>query len=486
MGSGWDRRSSRNAAVAAVIAALVAAAAVGDWLAGAALLLLFTGFTGLRSAEGPPVLVFAFGFQWVQVTSGLFYGGLLGRRLTAHDQSDYRTMVGLGLASLAVLLAGLVTGRRLGGRRQTGARPETAFRTDAIILLYIISVAVAQALLAVAWHYPQFTQAMIAIARTRYLFLFLLLRRLVSERVHFGAFAFIMAAEVAFGFTSYFADFRESIFTAILVVSERFDRRRRSHLALAAVLGVVLAGTALLWTGVKSEYRQEFRAGKVSSSAARLRRVAELAVEWVEGPLSQKVKTADRLVDRLWAVYYPALAVERVPRDIPHTGGAILTDAIRHVTMPRFFFPDKKKLTSDSAMVRKYSGVWVAGEERGVSIAFGYVAESYVDFGIPGMFVPILVWGVVLGFLYEFFLRVITVRELAIAFVTPAFWLSLYLFERSWARTLGLSLMTFVIVGGGTILLDRMLKSDAARRRQGLTPDQAPHPQRQTTAGIGR
>ena len=36
------------------------------------------------------------------------------------------------------------------------------------------------------------------------------------------------------------------------------------------------------------------------------------------------VPDADRMVSRLWAIYYPALALKRVPAVLPHENGAIL------------------------------------------------------------------------------------------------------------------------------------------------------------------
>jgi hypothetical protein len=163
------------------------------------------------------------------------------------------------------------------------------------------------------------------------------------------------------------------------------------------------------------------------------------------------------LVDRLWAIHYPAMAIERVPFVIPHTDGQIISDALVHLVTPRFLYPDKADLPSDSDMVRKYSGVNVAGAETGTSIAFGYAAESYVDFGLPWMFVPVLVWGFVIGIAYQAWLTVIRHRELAVALVTVMFWLTLYLWERSWAKTLGSTVTMMVYLGGLTYLVDQWL-----------------------------
>src|SRR5258708_34113455 len=95
------------------------------------------------------------------------------------------------------------------------------------------------------------------------------------------------------------------------------------------------------------------------------------------------------------------MAVERVPFVLPHTDGQIMIDALTHLITPRFLYPDKADLQSDSEMVRRYSGAKVAGADENTSIAFGYAAESYVDFGLPYMFIPVLIFGFVLGLAYQ-------------------------------------------------------------------------------------
>jgi hypothetical protein len=149
--------------------------------------------------------------------------------------------------------------------------------------------------------------------------------------------------------------------------------------------------------------------------------------------------------------------VERVPSVIPHTNGSILSSALTHIVTPRVFFPDKPELMSDSEKVRKYSNMRVAGRESNTSIAFGYSAEAYIDFGIPLMFLPVFCFGVFLGAMYALFRSIIWHRELFVAFGTVAFWLSAYLFERSWATMLGVTVGFMVYLGAPTVLLDRFL-----------------------------
>jgi hypothetical protein len=162
----------------------------------------------------------------------------------------------------------------------------------------------------------------------------------------------------------------------------------------------------------------------------------------------------DRFVDRMWTIYYPALAISRVPSVLPHTNGQLMTETLQYVFEPRLFFPDKPDIKSDSEMVRKYSGVWVAGEDQLTDIAFGYAAESYIDFGIPMMFVPMFIWSVFIGVAIASILRVFRHRDIAVSVSTVIAWLSLYLFERSWAKNIGLTGTLLIYAGGLSYLLD--------------------------------
>jgi hypothetical protein len=152
-----------------------------------------------------------------------------------------------------------------------------------------------------------------------------------------------------------------------------------------------------------------------------------------------------------------------VPAVVPHTDGAILGEALQRIVMPRLFFPTKPELISDSERVRAFTGVWVAGPEEGTSIAFGYAAESYVDFGLPWMFIPVFIYGLFMGVMYVWLLWRIRHRELAVAVTSVIVWLSLYPFERSWGKLLGLSVTLVVFLGGAAILLDRFVLSPAIR-----------------------
>jgi hypothetical protein len=276
-----------------------------------------------------------------------------------------------------------------------------------------------------------------------------------------------MAIEIGLGFTGYFAGFREPLTMCAIALFEIFDRHDARHWVLAAVLLVLLGSSSLVWLSVRGQLRQDLDDEIASSSRIeRFDHARTLSLGLLNGSSSDYADTATQLVNRLWTIEYPAMALERVPLAVPHSDGQIMQDALTHLVTPRFLYPDKPDLISDSELVRKYAGANVAGQEQNTSIAFGYLAESYVDYGIPLMFVPVIIFGLLIGALYQVWLSIIHHRDLAVGLVTVVFWMSLYQFERSWAKTLGLSVTLMVYLGGLTYLIDQWLMM---RRAQQLT-----------------
>jgi hypothetical protein len=442
---------------------------VEDWIAGLAILALWCVWKVVPRQEGPPVLALALTFQWAQVSAAVLYFALTGRRIREMDEIDYRLMVIVGLGCVLTLAFGLRIGAQLIRSKAAAVRfsSEPLLRTPTLVWAYLAATAASGALTRLAWEIPQLTQPLLVLSLLRYSVFYLLARRFLFPRFRWPLAAMLLAFEVLIGFSGYFAGFREAEVLVFLAILEILQPRRVRHwLALAVVLA--LAGcTAILWLSIRDEVRATIDTDEsiAESQVARLQFAETLSGKQSELFSEGFWPECDNLVSRLWMIPLPARALHRVPSLLPYEHGAILGAALEHIVTPRLFFPDKPDLPSDSAEVRKYSGVWVAGPEQNTSIAFGYAAESYIDFGIPWMFVPVLAFGIFMGGAYRFFLRVIRDRELAVGFVVTVFWLTLYLFERSWVKTLGLSGTLMIYAGLATIVVDRYLIRSAPERR---------------------
>lgn len=449
---------------ATVIAAIYL---TGTWLAGAsaAVLIFVWRMLPRRPAEGPPVLALAMTMQWVETSIGVFYSGITGRPLEAILKSDYQPMVLIGLGCVAALTIGLRLGDRLVANTMEpppADAPDETVRTFTLVLVYMVGVVVTAIMQEVAFQYPTLAQAILALSFARFALIYLLLRRFIGQG-RWNFMLLLLAFEVALGFTGYFSGFKEPMLLAALAMLEAFDTHRKSHWVIGGSLSLALAFACVMWMGVRSEFRQDLEGDLFASSrSVRLARMQALVTDWFSQRNQRAIEDLDLLVDRAWAIYYPALAIARVPSVLPYADGELMSATIAHLITPRIIFPNKPDLPSDSEMVRQYSGVYVAGPERNTSIAFGYAAESYIDFGIPLMFVPVLIFGVIMGAAYQSFMRIIIHRELAISLVTCIFWVNLYLFERSWAKTLGFAFTMMIYLGLVAFVVDRWLLMRAA------------------------
>jgi len=431
--------------------------ASGDWLIGACLVMLLLGWVLLPAAEGPPVLALAYTMQWVAITIGLFYTTFTGRQLEATLHSDYRPMVEIGLGCLGALAGGLWLGRYLVDRRgpPAGLRPEHALTFKTIVTAYVVGTAFVGVIQAAAWDYPGLAQGIIALSYMRLGLLYLIFRRLAAQEEWYYV-AAMLGAEIALGITGFFAGFREPLIMAVLALLEVFDRRSVRNWVILGTLAVAMGGLGVAWVGVRNEYRYRYSNDPrfAANRSARFDALRTSISDFARQDSRELLNGVDAFVDRMWTVYYPALAVSRVPNVLPHTDGALMRDTLEFVFAPRLFFPNKPEVVSDSVLVRKYSNINVAGAEQNTDIAFGYAAESYIDYGIPVMFVPMVIWAAFIGFAYAIILRQFHHRDIAISVSMIICWMSLYLFERSWAKTIGLGGTMLIYVGGLTFVLD--------------------------------
>src|SRR6185369_15038569 len=338
----------------------------GDWLLGACLVVLALGWVVLQPDEGPPVIALAFSMQWVSVCVGLFYFTITGRPLDATIHSDYRTMVLIGLGCLLAMMAGLWVGRKLVAGfsgQATGLRPAYALTFKTLVTAYALGTLFVGAIQNAAWDYPGFAQAILALAYMRLGLLYLVLRRLVAEN-QWPSMAGLMAVEIVLGITGYYAGFREPLIMAALAFLEFFDRRNVKHWVTISCLITLMAVLGVAWIGVRVEYRKHFQIDEkfIDNRSARIDMLRASIRDWAGQSRNEMWEDIDRFVDRMWTIYYPALAVGRVPSVLPHTDGELMLETLQYVFEPRIFFPNKPDIKSDSEMVRKYSGVWVAGE----------------------------------------------------------------------------------------------------------------------------
>jgi len=408
------------------------------------------------------------------VMAGIIWFVVTGRRVMEMRTGFYRPMVIVGLVCIATLFAGFYLGS--GIRRKSAYRARVPkplpWTTNQIAVTYVALVAASGILTEIAWSTAGLTQAILIFSRVRYVLLFLLITRLVRPTPKWAWIAATVGLELALGFAGFFADFREPLIIAAVAVFGAMDRRKARTWAVLGCLGILAISSALIWTAIKPVIRRNY-VGYATRSERLTAVLTVTGMTFARGPDVWKYE-GDSMVSRIWSVYFPGLALARVPSVVPYENGKILRAAVENVMTPRLFFPDKPPLPSQSDEVRKYSGVWVGGRESNTSYAFGYAGESYVDFGIPYMFLPIFVFGFLFGLSYRFINRRVKHDEIRVGVLIVIVWSTLGVYEASWVMLIGPTITMLILLGGTAMLLDSVLVR--RERTSGRRINRAPRP----------
>jgi len=134
------------------------------------------------------------------------------------------------------------------------------------------------------------------------------------------------------------------------------------------------------------------------------REISELPaffIEWFNyGLQAERVERETRIqqssiFERASLIHMLCMCVDRVPRDLPHLNGDTYID-IPGILVPRFLWPDKPSSLQATQRLATYFNLIHVDAIGQVSVAFGVLSEAYVNFGIIGVIVLAILFG--LGF----------------------------------------------------------------------------------------
>jgi hypothetical protein len=404
-----------------VVGALAAAglgAALWSPVAGFSVFVLFTVLGLLWRADEPPALAYCLAFQWTSVSSGLLYQGVTGSVPGDPIIGDLDYAVLLSLVGLLVIAIGMRLGLWVVPSRWssvTTAAPDAPGAYSARRLFWVIIGCYSLGWMMeispahISFEAAQFIHRLLEF---RSIFLFLLLLSVFQARKGYA----YAAVATFFVWIPMFASVM-SLFTSIMafvVVAllrewrpwsrENTDRGRAARItAVCTALAVALWGMAMIWqAGVKPVWRPAVVGGEISGSPVeKIGEFASVVLQSVPG--LEFGPALEALVGRVSSdVGFFSNVVVRVPDVVPHEGGELTWRAIEHVLQPRFLFPDKPNLGSDSWLIWKYAGLRVAGlDDYTASIGLGYMGEFYIDFGSINMFAPMLFLGILMGLIHQ-------------------------------------------------------------------------------------
>lgn len=423
----------------------------------------------------PPILLFIFLWQWMQSATGALYGNAIGVSLAVLHPYTGRHEFASGLMLTGVLVLALCM-------RATAGPPQLDIHTRIKTFLLAPPFTYWVRIYTITWVFSAICEVIAPMAgglRLPFLtmatvkwasFLLLTMAAFTSPNPFAKTvWGWIFGIEFILSIGGFFSGFKEVFFFALFGLAAANIRLDRRILFTAALMATAVVGLALVWTAIKVEYRAVLNGG--TGQQVELldygERIAEL------GRLVSRVDSAalgnatDHLASRVMYHVFFGVAAERVPAVLPHTYGEIWIEAIARPLMPRLLFPNKREI-HDSDLTNRFTGLDLATKEQGASISLGYMAEAYIDFGVPFMFFAIGVLGVALGAFYRWLLHQRGSLALAGVSLAPVALMPAYLAETSILKMVSsLVLMLLVSVVVIKILAPTLLRRPSAAHPQG-------------------
>jgi hypothetical protein len=373
----------------------------------AGMFILFMLFINLQQPYKPAAFTIILVYHFIQISAGIWQSNYLGKDINwRSDNTDYATILSyIGLVFLFLPII-YYQNKIPAITRKTFVKHADRLSIDKTFRVYVISFFVMNALVGIAFAIPSLTQIIYSVGNIKW-FLFLLFgyQSILKKRKQ-KEFLLFCALEFAMGFYSYFSDFKTILFFIgtlylCLIVFVSFNKLM---IAVAGIVVLFFAG--VFWTSIKGEYRQFLNQGSKTQSVQvekgdALNKLLELSEKQNEGNYQDAVGS---FLDRFQYTYHFAKAIDQVPAVIPYQDGKNWGQTLAFVLTPRLINPNKGTYDA-SVKASKYTGIQYSGVRRGVSVSLGYFADGYIDFGYIGMFIPLLILGIIYGSSYFYFIK---------------------------------------------------------------------------------
>lgn len=400
--------AARVALLAAVlvtgVAALVSTAPMIVTASGGCLVLVILL---LWRSDAPPILLLPPLFQWSEVAivplSTIWLQVPLGA--LSRYGADLERSALYGLAGVSALAIGLA----LGSRRLRGTTFAARLRAETMVWRFREVARVAFAAMGAGYAFAV-VSAMAGPARElfnqasniKYVGLFMLAYWCLVRGSHYRVLGAVMAFEVVFGMTGFFAEFKNSVLTFLVAALAARPKLRPADFMAVGVAGVLLMSVAIFWSAIKIDYRLFLNQGTGAQvvTVPLSDRLSYLMDAAGSMDATRIAEGFDKLVSRHGYIEFLGLTMQNVPGGIPHENGQLTLAVLDHIAMPRVLFQDKPPLPSDTEIMAKYTGLryrWDAS----TSISIGHLGELYIDFGYVGGLVAMGVMGWLVGLVYR-------------------------------------------------------------------------------------
>ncbi|HMN24830.1 MAG TPA: hypothetical protein PKE38_10035 [Ignavibacteriaceae bacterium] len=395
------------------------------------------------------VFAFMIIWQWIQVTIKIIYADLLFLPVSEFvDTNSFSEAVIFSLLGLIALAAGIfVATRKIEPVTTEALRFETRhFSERRLFILWLVFSFFNSFVSSIMFIYMPLQQIFVGLLNIKMIIIAALIFVSFLNNRDKRYVYFVIGAEILLGFTSYFSGFKSILFYLVIVTATIYPKLNfKTSFRYAAIFFLILT-FGLTWLIVREDYRNYLNQGSglqevTIPMSQRLDYLAKLINTIDFGNLAGGIEFS---VDRTSYSDFLAQVMDRVPAYTSYENGDLFLNTIKHVFMPRLFFPQKKSL-DDSEVTNIYTGRYYAGAFQGASIGIGYMAYYYIDFGKYLMLIFIFLQGVLFGLVYRYFAKKLNIKFLVYSVTIPLI-MSVYLYETSQPKLIGGLLSSFVII----------------------------------------
>ncbi len=373
----------------------------------ACVLCFYIGSYYLQQPYKPSVFTIIFIYHFLQIISGVWQATYLANDI------DYRSD-NMGIATIISLIGLLIMclpviyyqNKIPKLNLETLKKYADKLSINKTYYAYVIVFFVTGSLNGIRFLLPGYTQFIISIVNLKWFFFILFGFLCLLKNKRKREFYFFIALEFVLGFYSFFSDFKTVLFFVAVLYLSLLSRITIKKMAIASTIAIIGFLGATIWTTIKVDYRIFLNQGSVSQSVEVSQNEALSKLYEITNTKGTKVTSSatEKFLDRLQGTFHLAKTMDRVPDIIPYKLGNNWGETFAYVFTPRLFNPNKAQMNS-SEKASKYTGIQYAGREQGTAFSLGYFADSYIDFGLLGMLLPLFLIGLLFGFTYFYFLR---------------------------------------------------------------------------------
>jgi hypothetical protein len=351
----------------------------------------------------PSVLLFAMLMQWVQVVAFVLW---MNNNNEDIDWISNHGGVAVSIACLGLIVIAWVMS--LGVRSlkmpswQEFYHQAKLINEKKILLLYAISTLFLGGLGYAFGSNPGLYQILSTFSTVKWVFFMVFGYTALINKKNRLLLVIIIILEFTTSLYSYFSTFKDVILYTIILALSFVRRVTFRQLIYGLLIVTSLFFLLLTWTAVKSDYRKFLNNGTKQQviEVSRGEAFSKLGEKVSSLSWQQYQQVLDLFLYRTQYILHLAKTMDRVPALIPYENGQIWLNNIMFVIEPRLFFPDKPVYEA-TVKTNKYTGFKYAGLKQGSSFSLGYFADSYIDFGYIGMFIPLILIGLFIVFIYR-------------------------------------------------------------------------------------